>query len=46
MPPTIYVLLRKTRGLVEEGSSIGLDEKEKLMNMLKQDYLLQDLISV
>ena len=44
MPPTINVaLLIKTRGLVEEGSSIGLDEKEKLMNMLKQDCLLQDL---
>ena len=44
MPPTINVaLLRKMRGLVEEGSSIGLDEKEKLMNMLKQDCLLQDL---
>ena len=49
MLPTINAaVLRERRGLVEEGTMIGLDEKRKLMKMYNQDWLLhkQDLIQL
>ena len=49
MLPTIYAaVLRERRGLVEEGTAIGLDKKGKLMKMLKQGWLLhkQDLVQL
>ena len=49
MLPTIYAaVLRERRGLVEEGTAIGLDEKGKLMKMHKQGWLLhkQNLVQL